>query len=255
MVTDFGVARRLGAGTTLSPPGAIVGTAGYMPPEQAAPRGALTISADVYALRAVLYELLTGRPPFHADSPLETLAQVLENEPEPPRSRNTQIDRDLETVCLTCLRKQPERRYASAEALADDLQRWLDHEPIRARPATRWERAVKWVRRRPAIAALAAVSTAAAAALLIGGLVFNARLNVRSKEVAGLKTDLEGALRRVDRRPDAGRALGRRDRPAGRAAAEAARPRWRPCVQPRRPRASGREQRHGAGPRSPDLAG
>jgi WD40 repeat protein/tRNA A-37 threonylcarbamoyl transferase component Bud32 len=169
-VTDFGLARRLEAETSLSPSGAILGTPAYMPPEQAAPRkGRLTTAADVYALGAVLYELLTGRPPFQADTPLDTLLQVLEKEPERPRAIHPGLDRDLETVCLKCLEKDPTKRYGSAEALADDLERWLGGGPVQARPSSSWERALKWVRRRPAAAALIAVS--GAALLSIGVLV------------------------------------------------------------------------------------
>jgi WD40 repeat protein len=160
-VTDFGLAKRVGSDSGLTQSGAIVGTPSYMAPEQAQSKKGLSVAADVWSLGAILYELLTGRPPFAAETPLDTVLQVLEREPELPRRRNAQVDRDLETICLKCLQKEPGRRYPSAEALAEDLERWLRREPIRARPASQWERAIKWARRKPAAAALLLVSSLA----------------------------------------------------------------------------------------------
>src|SRR5262249_40612683 len=110
-LTDFGLARRLNAAQSLSPSGAIVGTLGYTAPEQARAEKGLTTAADVYSLGAILYELLTGQPPFQADTPLDTLLRVLNDEPVPPRSLNLRADHDLETICLKCLHKEPARRY------------------------------------------------------------------------------------------------------------------------------------------------
>ncbi len=165
-VTDFGLARRVEGDVQHTRTGAIVGTAAYMAPEQARAEKVLTTGVDVYSLGVVLYELLTGRPPFRAETPLDTLLQVLERDPEPPRRIDPRLDRDLETICLKSLEKDPQRRYDSAAALADDLDRWLRGEPIAARPNSRWERVQKYARRKPAAAALIAVSGVAALTLI-----------------------------------------------------------------------------------------
>lgn len=158
-VTDFGLAKRLKEDKGLTQSGAIVGTPGYMAPEQAAGGKGLSVRTDVYSLGAILYELLTGRPPFQAETPLDTVLQVLDGEPERPRVLNPRVDRDLETACLRCLEKDPERRYPSAEALAEDLGCWLRGEPITARPLGRLPRAWRWCRRhRVAVAFLGTVA-------------------------------------------------------------------------------------------------
>jgi WD40 repeat protein len=160
-VTDFGLAKQFqgaeGPGGDCTASGAIVGTPNYMAPEQAAGRPReVGPASDVYALGAILYELLTGRPPFRADTALETLRQVVSEEPVSPSRLQPRLPRDLDTVCLKCLRKEPGRRYSSSAALADDLGRWQRGEPVQARPAGSAERLWKWCRRRPAVAALLA---------------------------------------------------------------------------------------------------
>jgi serine/threonine protein kinase len=176
-ITDFGLAKRVEGGSDLTQTGAILGTPSYMAPEQAAGEGKrVGPAADVYALGAILYECLTGRPPFLAPTPLETLIQLAMNEPTPPSRLKPKIPADLDTICLKCLHKQPGQRYASAEALAEDLRRWQADEPIGARPVSRAERLIKWVRRNPLPTALAGVVMVAVA--VVAGIIlsYNARL-------------------------------------------------------------------------------
>jgi formylglycine-generating enzyme required for sulfatase activity len=157
-VTDFGLAKRLDAPAGGTQSGVVVGTPSYMAPEQAGGAGKrVGPAADVYALGAILYECLTGRPPFKAATLAETLLQVLSEEPASVRQLQPGVPADLETICHRCLQKEPGKRYASAEELAEDLRRFQAGEPIRARPAGAVERAVKWAKRRPALAALLGV--------------------------------------------------------------------------------------------------
>jgi serine/threonine-protein kinase len=181
-VADFGLAKALPGGVDITgafqtASGAVLGTPNYMAPEQAeGGTAAVGPAADVYALGAILYEMLTGRPPFRAASVLETLEQVRTHEPIAPRSLNPGCPRDLQTICLKCLEKEPARRYASAGDVADDLGRFLKGEPVRARPVSPLGRLRKWARRKPALAALTAVCGLLAIALGAGGLVHQSRL-------------------------------------------------------------------------------
>jgi WD40 repeat protein/predicted Ser/Thr protein kinase len=154
-VTDFGLAKRVDADRSLTEPGALVGTPRYMAPEQAAGRKDLTVAADVYSLGVVLYERLTGQTPFDGPTVPEILRRVQEAEPPRPSSITPGLNRDLETICLKCLEKDAAKRYGSAEALADDLERWLRREPILARPVGEVERLWRWCRRNPVVAGLA----------------------------------------------------------------------------------------------------
>jgi WD40 repeat protein/predicted Ser/Thr protein kinase len=167
-ITDFGVAKVLDeAGRTRS--GDVLGTPSYMAPEQAAGKAReVGPAADVWALGAILYECLTGRPPFLADTAVETMRQVLESDPVPPRQLQSAVPAELDVICLKCLEKEQARRYASAAALAEDLCAFREGRPIRARPVTAWGRARKWVRRRPAVAILTALVAAVFAAGLAG---------------------------------------------------------------------------------------
>ncbi|HEY1187504.1 MAG TPA: protein kinase [Gemmata sp.] len=168
-VTDFGLAKRLdethGDGGTRT--GAVMGTPSYIAPEQASGKSReVGPAADVYALGAILYELLTGRPPFRGETPLDTVLQVLHDDPVPPKRLHPAVPPDLETICLKCLSKQPAHRYASAADLAADLRRFLEGKPILARPLSAWGRGAKWARRHPSLAVLLGMTAAATVALV-----------------------------------------------------------------------------------------
>ncbi len=166
MITDFGLAKVLTSDTELTMSGQILGTPGYLPPEQASGhRGKVGLWSDVYSLGGLLYYLLTSRPPFQAQDVTDVLDQVLNREPVSPRLFNPSVPRDIETICLKCLEKDPARRYASARALAEDLGRYLQGETIMARPLNRPEKVWRWCRRKPALAGALA---ACAVALLLG---------------------------------------------------------------------------------------
>jgi serine/threonine-protein kinase len=216
-IADFGVARHFDTGAGLTRTGDRIGTPSYMAPEQALGKAHLTGPlVDIYSLGALLYELLTGRPPFRGETAVETELQVINQDPVPPSRLNARVPRDLETICLKCLRKEPERRYASAAALAEDLRRFQRGEAIAARPVSLPERFSKWVRRRPAVAALVGTAVFFTTALIGGALWLAVHQAQRRQAVEGdLKevTDLQqqarwtearGALQRAEARLSAG---------------------------------------------------
>ena len=208
-VTDFGLARRLEGGSGLTLSGVPMGTPSYMAPEQArGEKGAVGPATDVYALGAILYEMLTGRPPFRAETSTGTLQQVLHDDPVPPSRLNPGVPRDLATICLKCLSKEPQRRYASAAALAEDLRRFLRGESIAARPAGPLERLARWARRSPAAAALLAVTLLVAITVLGAGSWLIGRQILTARAV---EADLREAhrLQQQSAFPEAGAALER----------------------------------------------
>src|SRR6266516_1009409 len=179
-LTDFGLARLLEQESTITHSSDVLGTPSYMSPEQAAGRTKeLTAATDVYSLGAVLYHVLTGQPPFIGNTTYETIRLVLDSEPRNPRVRNPKVDRDLSTICLKCLEKDPQRRYSSALALAEDLERWLKHEPIQARRTGVLGRGKKWLQRNPTIASMTVLSLALIAA--VGVIVWKSELLRRPK--------------------------------------------------------------------------
>ncbi|PYK23545.1 MAG: hypothetical protein DME59_16635, partial [Verrucomicrobia bacterium] len=183
-LTDFGLARLVESESSVTQTLDVLGTPSYMAPEQAAGNNtAVSSNTDVYGLGAVLYQLLTGQPPFAGGTTYETIKLLLDTEPRQPRLLNPKIDRDLSTICLKCLEKHPERRYPSALALAEDLECWLKHEPIQARRTGVLTRARKWVRRKPTSALLAACLVVIAAAS--GWIVWKSEL-IRGPVTAGI---------------------------------------------------------------------
>ena len=206
-VADFGLSKRVEGDSELTQSGAILGTPAYMAPEQTSARkGAVTTATDVYGLGAILYALLTGRGPFGGTTVLETLDRVREHAPEPPRLLNPRVPRDLEVICLKCLEKDPRRRYAGADALADDLERWLAGEPIAARPVGNAARLRMWCRRNPVLASL---TTGIVAAVLLGlfGTTWGWLESSRQADLAGRR---EGEARTA--RAEAEVQLGRAER-------------------------------------------
>jgi eukaryotic-like serine/threonine-protein kinase len=194
-VCDFGLAKCLDADSGRTRVGEVMGTPSYMAPEQAG-GGVQDIgpAADVYALGAILYEVLTGRPPFRAATATETVRQVLTEDPVAPSRLQPALARDLNTICLKCLEKEPRKRYASALELAEDLRRFVAGEPVRARPAPAWERVLKWARRRPAVAAVYAVSATAALGLIGTVLVYNRSLQRQRDAADGARQEAQHHL-------------------------------------------------------------
>jgi serine/threonine-protein kinase len=202
-ITDFGLVRSIDAGPEFTRSGALIGTPSYMAPEQAMGRAsAVGPAVDIHALGSVLYEMLTGRPPFEGRSACETLQQVVSEEPTPLSRLNAQVPRDLETICLKCLQKSPARRYASAQDLADDLYRFLDGKPVLARPVGMLERAVKWVRRRPAAALLVGALVVALGAVIGAGVWLQQQAAdqqaARAQREQRAREAVEATLRRVE---------------------------------------------------------
>lgn len=181
-VTDFGLAKRVTGDSGLTRSGQTLGTPSYMPPEQASGKlDAIGRAADVYSLGAVLYATLTGRPPFQAATPLDTILQLLDQEPVTPRQLNTGVPRDLETIALKCLEKEPHKRYPTARELSDELQRFLRGEPIEARPVGQLERGWRWCRRNPTTTSLGAAVCIA----LLAGTAFSTYFAIKANQRAG----------------------------------------------------------------------
>jgi WD40 repeat protein/tRNA A-37 threonylcarbamoyl transferase component Bud32 len=199
-VMDFGLAKREAGEITMTVEGQVLGTPAYMAPEQARGEGhAVDGRGDVYSLGVVLYQMLTGELPFRGTQRM-LLHQVLHDEPRPPRRLNDRISRDLETVCLKAMAKEPARRYPTARDFADDLRRWLKGEPIKARTVGAWERGWRWAKQRPAVAALLGVSGVAVLALVavVVGLFYNRELNERNAQIQSANEQLQAAKQRTE---------------------------------------------------------
>ncbi len=200
-VTDFGLAKKVEGDSGLTATGQILGTPGYMPPEQASGKiDEVTETADVYSLGAILYCLLTARPPFQADNPLDTLMQVLEQEPVSPRTLNPSVPQDLETICLKCLDKDRHRRYASAQDLVNELRRFANGEPILARPISTTTRAWRWCKRKPALAGLWMAVTLLLMTFSIGGPIVAYRQAENARKQAELRDQAEDASDEAEKR-------------------------------------------------------
>jgi len=184
-ITDFGLAKRIDSDDDFTESGQIMGSPSYMAPEQA--RGHtkdVGRAADVYALGAIFYEMLTGRPPFKGESPMETMRQVIDDDPVPPSRLVPRLPRDLETICLKCLNKEPHKRYDSAQALADDLERYRKNEPIKARPTSAWEHASKRAKRHPLRAAASVLGVLLSIGLVVAGFRYEHQLRVDAQQLA-----------------------------------------------------------------------
>jgi WD40 repeat protein len=189
-VSDFGLVKRFDETSALTATDYILGTPSYMAPEQAESKlGQIGPATDIYALGGILYEMLTGRPPFEAATPLDTVLQVTSDDPVPPHRLQPKVPLDLETICLKCLEKKPSKRYTNAEALADDLRRFLAGEPILARPIGVWERARKWAARHPAAAALLGVSSLAILVIMVGALIYQMHLSQALRDAVASATE------------------------------------------------------------------
>ncbi|MEX2212834.1 MAG: protein kinase [Phycisphaeraceae bacterium] len=208
-VTDFGLAKRVDAdaGLTITHPGGVLGTPAYMPPEQARGEKNLTTAADVYSLGAILYVLLTGQPPFRGATPLDTMRKLIDEEPASPRSLSGQVPADLETICLKCLEKDPTRRYGSADELARELSRWLNHEPIEARRVGVAGRLTRWSRRNPKLAV--AYSVAASIIITLSCVYYVRLVTEKAHTTAALQGEMVARLDAESQRDQAQDALAR----------------------------------------------